>query len=111
MSKTPADTYTHPVFTVSPSYCGLVYEYSIGKITGQPTESAVTRSDKTFSFSYNKKLTTYTSTQTITVTGKSKPTIYNGISKAAVSQGSAAKSFTLSFVDPCITNGYVKVTG
>ena len=30
VSKSPADTYTHPNYSVTPSYCGLSYEYDIG---------------------------------------------------------------------------------
>ena len=107
MSKAPADTYTHPDYSVSPPYCGLEYEYSIDLTTAN--ENAVTQSGKVFSFFYNAAMADYSDTQTITVGGLSAETIYKDISAGAVTQGIDVRSFELSFVDPCITDGFVNV--
>ena len=37
-----ATPYTHPVFTIDPSYCPFVYSYSIGDITNVSVPSAIT---------------------------------------------------------------------
>ena len=54
-AKTP---YTHPEFVADPVYCKVTYSYDLGSITnnGGDTRSAVTRSDKTFSFFYDEDL-------------------------------------------------------
>lgn len=52
----------------------------------------------------------YTDTQVITVKGINGETRYKDISNGSVVQGTAERSFSLSFVDPCITNGFVSVT-
>jgi hypothetical protein len=49
-------TYTHPIFTVDPSYCPLYYSYTIGDITNISGESAITLVDKTFFFDYSLDL-------------------------------------------------------
>lgn len=52
----------------------------------------------------------YTDTQVINVKGINSETRYKDISVGQVVQGTAERDFTLSFVDPCITNGFVDVT-
>jgi len=56
ITDTNATPYTHSDYTADPSYCPLVYSYSIGDITSVSVPSAVTRVDKTFSFGYSQDL-------------------------------------------------------
>ena len=86
----------------------MEYEYTIDQTLN--FEDAVTRSGKTFSFSYNQAMTNYADTQTINVKGLNSKTRYENISVATVVQGTDERSFDLSFIDPCITNGFVSVT-
>jgi len=98
--------YTHDPFTISPSYCTFDISYSLGTV-GSTATTAVTRSGTTFSFSYNQEVANYsTDTQTTTITASHK-SIYNA---SPVSPTTATASFTTSFTDPCITNGYVTLS-
>jgi len=49
-------TYTHPDWTISPSYCPISYDYNIADITTLPNVKAITRSAKIFSISYATSL-------------------------------------------------------
>ena len=53
---TTGATYTHPEFSVAPSYCPLTYTYSETTLTdgNGDIDSAIDRTDKTFTFSYDK---------------------------------------------------------
>jgi len=99
-------TYTHQAFTATPSYCPFDLSYTLGTISGT-SDSALTRSGTTFSFSYNSEISDYsTVTQTTTITASHK-SIYNA---SPVGPTTQSASFTTSFTDPCITSGYVTLT-
>ena len=56
LSDMSGPTYTHPEFTVVPNYCPLTYTYSETYLTDANgnTDTAISRTDETFTFSYNK---------------------------------------------------------
>jgi len=56
ITDTNVAPYLHPDFVISPAYCPLAYTYDLGAISSVSVPSAVTRVDKTFSFSYSQDL-------------------------------------------------------
>ena len=108
--------YTHPIFSIDPSYCPLTYTYSVSDlsngnsaITGTSiTDTDLEKDKQTFSFYYDADITpVYPSAQTqtvqVTATSGSKYT-------TTPTTTSADASFTLSFLNPCINTSYVTIT-
>ena len=105
ITDTNAAPYTHSDYAIDPSYCPLVYSYSIGDITSVSVPSAVTRVDKTFSFGYAQDLQPIGETQTVTVTATSG-SIYNG----TPTEVTDSSTFDLTFENPCIDPAFVTLT-
>ena len=107
MSAAP---YTHADFTVVPDYCPLKYTYSETSLTDSDgnSDTAISRTDKTFTFSYNKDdapVSPVAQTQTVTITATSDskyPTSFPKKSESA--------SFDLDFTDPCQSSATSTVT-
>ena len=97
-----APSYTHPDFTVNPSFCLLTYSYSETKLDDDST--AISRNDKQFTFSYESgDALGQTQTVTITATSDSKyPTQYP--------KKSDSETYDLTFINPCLSDQYASVT-
>ena len=48
--------YTHPDFTISPSYCPFTYSYDIADITNVANVKAISRTNNVFSIYYDANL-------------------------------------------------------
>ena len=108
--------YTHPIFTIDPSYCPLTYTYTVSNlsngnsaITGTSITDTATEIDKqSFSFYYDADITPVfptAQTQTVQVTATSG-TRY----KSSPNTLMASATFALSFLNPCINTSYVTIT-
>jgi len=65
-------SYTHPVFTIVPTYCPIVYTYEQTLLlAGDSAITGYTQATTTFTYHYDKDLEPLTQTQTITVTATS----------------------------------------
>ena len=55
ITDTTEPDYTHPEFVADPSYCKVAYTYDLGSVNNKDgtAVSAITRSDKTFSWFYD----------------------------------------------------------
>jgi hypothetical protein len=96
--------YTHPDFVISPEYCPFMYSYAISEITNVAGESAITRADKTFLFSYSQSLLPVGNSQTVTVTATSS-SIYSAAPSVLVD----SSSFDLTILNPCIDPAFVTI--
>jgi hypothetical protein len=100
MSGTP---YTHEDFTVVPDYCPLKYTYSETSLTDSDgnSDTAISRTDKTFTFSYDKDdapVNPVAQTQTVTITAMSDSKYPTSFPKK-----SDSATFDLDFTDPCLS--------
>ena len=107
MSAAP---YTHADFTVVPDYCPLKYTYSETSLTDSDgnSETAISRTDKTFTFSYDKDdapVSPVAQTQTVTITATSDSKYPTSFPKK-----SDSASFDLDFTDPCQSSATSSVT-
>ena len=66
-------TYTHPDWDISPQFCTFTLSYEETKLPGD--ETAISRTDKTFTFAFNDELDYVNDKQTVTITATSQ-TIY-----------------------------------
>jgi hypothetical protein len=101
-------TYTHGEFTVVPSFCPLTYTYSETKLVGGEDDTAISRVNKIFTFSYDKDdapVNPVAQTQTVTVTATS-----DSLYTATFPSKSDSASFDLTFVDPCSSSSTSSVT-
>ena len=101
-----APRYTHPDFTVSPSYCPIKYEYDLTMLTNDETAIIQDPIDpKTFSFLYYSSLDPLSQSQTVTVnvnTDSLYPT-------STTTKLTKSQSFTLTFKNPCFNENFVKI--
>ena len=91
-----ATPYTHPNFVVSPDFCPLTYTYS--ETTLLDGSTAISRTDKTFTFSYDME-SAIDQTQTVTITAKSDSKYPTSYPKKTDSE-----TFDLTFVNPCLSD-------
>lgn len=101
-----APDYTHADWTIVPSYCPVDYTYAYAPAEILPGVTAISQSGKTFSFKLDQELSDYnTAEQVTTITGTS-----NSIYNPSPNTKNDAKSFKLTFKDPCLENGFVTIT-
>jgi len=96
-----AFTYQIPVYASNPTWCAIIYSYTIASATG---DAALTfnPATRTFTFSQVNDLTLSGSTMkdyVITVTGEAGITI----------PVQAQRSFTLTIRNPCINSAFVTI--
>ena len=101
-----AEPYTHPEFTVSPSYCPIKYEYGWTMLANG--DSAITQDsvdEKKFTFFYNTSLDPLSESQTVTVT-VSTDSLYPTSTTQKVTK---IQKFTLTFKNPCFDSDFVEI--
>ena len=98
--------YTHADFTVSPSYCPFNYSYSTTTILDSG-DSAITRTDKTFAFFYDKEISDYATAKQVTTVTATSYSIYN---TSPASPATTFATFDTTFLDPCLDPDFVTIT-
>ena len=71
-----AKTYTHPEWTIDPSFCPFTYDYVIADIVDVANVKAISRIDNIFTTYYDANLLPIGKTETVTITATSG-SIYN----------------------------------
>ena len=100
-------SYTHPDFTVDPSFCPEpTYTYSETSFLDSTNSAAtaITQSGKTSDFFWDTDNAPLGQTQTVTVTATSN-SIYG-----AQNPSTEMDMFDLNFLDPCIDANFVTIT-